>query len=504
MRRRELFYGSIIIALFLLSNQTYAQLTPQEAIEQMGRGINIGNTLEPPDEGGWNNPPVEEYYFDDYDSVGFSTIRIPISWYNHAETSLPYTVDETWMDRVAQIVDWGLSRKLIIIINAHHEDWLEDNPTPENLERFDSIWSQIAVRFQDRSDSLLFEMINEPYPMPLSTVDSLNARVLSIIRKTNPTRIVLFSGHQWSGSWDLLQAAIPEDDYLMGYFHSYDPYMFGLEGEGIWGSAGDVNAVKSNFDRVSQWVYDTGIPAIIGEFGAVVECDFNSRSYHYATYVEQAMEHNIPYMVWDDGGWFRIYEREDREWNYLKDIVTNFSVKNPTKIKALNQEGLSALLTWENRTTENDSIFIERGPTPIEWSKIASLTNDISEFTDVDVEEGSTYYYRVVAYSVDTTDLLSYPVNVKLEKPEAISDHNTQANALNIFPNPASDIIQISLENNELISVLYMYSLDGQLIDKIIPEGKKASILIKHLTTGTYFIKVKTKSGSYRTRFIKQ
>lgn len=74
--------------------------------------------------------------------------------------SAPFAVDPVWMDRVEQVVDWGLERDLFVILNAHHDDWLKrdyDNPTLQ--ARFDSLWSQIATRFQDKPDRLLFEML---------------------------------------------------------------------------------------------------------------------------------------------------------------------------------------------------------------------------------------------------------------------------------------------------------------------------------------------------------
>ncbi len=503
MRWREVFTGSLVVLAFFTCNRTFSQLTPMEAVSQMGRGINIGNTLEPPDEGDWNNPPVQEYYFDDYVAAGFSTIRIPITWDHHTSASPPYTIDAAWMDRVAQIVDWGLSRKLFIIINAHHETWLKENPNPDTLARFDSIWSQIAARFQDRSDSLFFEMINEPYPMPLSTVDSLNARVLSIIRKTNPTRIVLFSGHMWSGVWELVQARVPDDDYLMGYFHSYDPWGFAGEGQGTWGSPGDVSSIAAIFDRAQLWTDDTGIPVIIGEFGAVSACDFNSRSYHYATYVEQALEHNIAFTVWDDGGWFRIYQRQDRDWNYLKNIIINFSALNPTQVHITNQDGESVLLEWVNRTSENDSILIQRGPSPTEWTQIARLANDISEYTDTDVETGETYYYRIVAHFTDTTDLLSYPVAVTASLPNHLAE-SERTEILHIYPNPAENMIQVSLSNGESVSVIVLYNLKGQVIEKNTHQGNAVIVPVSHLEKGFYLLEVQTNKNTYHSNFIKQ
>ncbi|KPK84389.1 MAG: hypothetical protein AMS27_10095, partial [Bacteroides sp. SM23_62_1] len=74
-----------------------AQITPWEAISQMQKGINMGNTLEPPDEGywpaGWNNPKAEELYFDMYEQAAFDCVRIPVRWDKHTGNTSPYKID---------------------------------------------------------------------------------------------------------------------------------------------------------------------------------------------------------------------------------------------------------------------------------------------------------------------------------------------------------------------------------------------------------------------------
>ena len=147
--------ASIMLCTLLAGGglSAHAQLTPQQAIVEMGRGINLGNTLEPPTEGAWNNGPTQEYFFDDYRSAGFSTVRIPVRWDRHTQGSSPFTIESSWLDRVEQIVDWGLARDLVIIINGHHEDWLKQTYTSEmSRARYDSIWSQVATRFKDKSE----------------------------------------------------------------------------------------------------------------------------------------------------------------------------------------------------------------------------------------------------------------------------------------------------------------------------------------------------------------
>jgi len=130
-----------------------AQLTPEQAVAEMGRGINLGNTLEPPFENSWNNGPAQESYFDAYVEAGFTNVRVPVRWDRHTDNTPPYAIDESWMDRVEQVIDWGLERDLYITLNGHHEDWLKNGYNNANLrDRYDAIWEQIVERFGNKSE----------------------------------------------------------------------------------------------------------------------------------------------------------------------------------------------------------------------------------------------------------------------------------------------------------------------------------------------------------------
>ncbi|MCK5077480.1 MAG: cellulase family glycosylhydrolase, partial [Calditrichia bacterium] len=389
-------------------------LTPQQVIGNIMRGINIGNTLEPPDEGGWNNGPLQEYYFDDYESAGFTCIRIPVKWGTHTSESSPFNIDPSWIDRVEQVVDWGLERDLYIIINGHHEDWLKNDYSPANQARYDSIWSQISVRFKDKSPRLMFEMINEPYGMTLDQINDLNFRILSIIRKTNPRRIVIYSGHGWSALDDMLAAAIPDDDYLMAYWHAYNPWSFAGEGNGIWGSEADRNAIHSMFQQAANWSNAHNIPVIISEFGAIHDCDYNSRMIHYYTYVEAAVENNIAFQAWDDGGWFRIYERDSRTWPEVKDILINTFPEGPDLLQTIVAGDSAVVLTWQNRSTGNTGMVVERGAGNTDFTKVAELEAGIARYIDSGIVDNGVYYYRIISVFSDHPDMYSYPVRVSI------------------------------------------------------------------------------------------
>ena len=250
-------FALVLLVVFSLK----AQITPAEAIAGMGRGINLGNTLEPPFEGEWNNGPAQESYFDAYLDAGFSNIRIPVRWDNHTADLPPFDVTESWMDRVEEVVDWGLSRGFFITLNGHHEDWLKNDYSNTILQdRYDAIWAQIAERFKDKSEKLLFEIINEPNGMTVAQVDELNIRILDIIRETNPTRIVIYGGNMYANSEQLLNANIPDDEYIVGYYHAYDPWQFSGEGQGTWGTVNDYQQLTNKYETVKSWSDANNIP----------------------------------------------------------------------------------------------------------------------------------------------------------------------------------------------------------------------------------------------------
>ncbi|MEN0007049.1 MAG: glycoside hydrolase family 5 protein, partial [Bacteroidota bacterium] len=391
----------LFIPIFLLFTQLLlAQLTPQQAIEEMGRGINLGNTLEPPSEGAWNNGPAQEAYFDAYLEAGFSNIRIPVRWDKHTMNAAPFTVSEIWMNRVEQVVDWGLERGFYITLNGHHEDWLKNNYGNATLRaRYDSIWVQVAERFKDKSEKLLFEIINEPKGMSVAQVDDLNQRILGIIRATNPTRLVIYGGNEWANSEQLLTAAIPEDDFVIGYYHAYDPWQFSGEGLGTWGTPNDYQQLTNKYQSVKNWAVANNIPIHHSEFGAVHAADFNSRMRIYAHNVEQCIAKGFAFSVWDDGGNFGILNRATNTWPVEKDILMHYHEDSPNQIISSlisDGEAPAILVEWNNRASDNGAIILERSVAATSgFTTIATLPADANSYTDMDIGEGQTYPYRM-------------------------------------------------------------------------------------------------------------
>lgn len=491
---------TVVLSFFCFGISIKAQLTPQEAVKGMERGINIGNTMEPPSgEGTWGNPPLKERAFDDYKKAGFTAIRIPITWDGHTSKTPPYTIDSTWLNRVEQVVDWGLQRGLFIEINAHHETWLKDSTTPANIARFDSIWSQIATRFKNKSDSLIFEILNEPYPMSQQNVNMINAQVLKIIRRTNPTRIVVFSGNMWANSDQLVTAAIPDtsDKYLMGYYHSYDPYPFGLIGTGTYGSNADKNATKAKFDQVTAWSKKHNIPVIMDEFGYIDKCEYNSRMCAYGTVVSQGISHGVGLFAWDDGGNFPIYNRTTGGFNEIKNILIYTYPESPDDLQIKQLNDSSILLQWHNRNTENDSIIVERKVNNNSFLDFPPIGPSVSQFVDTNVSSGNTYYYRLKIIKKDSTIMESYPIMLKaVVTAVAKLKLPIDFKLFNNYPNPfnPSTIIEFSIPHEELVN-LVVYNLLGQKVATIINRRMSSGLHsvkfnASNLSSGVYIYKL--------------
>ena len=401
---------SLSILLLLLSSAVTAQITPKEAISQMTKGINLGNTLEPPTEGAWGNPSTQEYFFDMYKNEGFKCVRIPVRWDQHMGKTAPYKIDESWFTRVEQILDWGLSRGLFIIVNSHHDNWIKDDYTnPVNIARFDSLWTQVANRFKNKSEKLIFEILNEPHGLTKAQNDDMHGRILSIIRKTNPTRLVIFQGHNWGGDDELISAAIPNDSYLIGSFHSYEPWPFGLEGTGTF-TTSDAYNLKTKFQKVKDWSDTNNIPVILGEFGAVDLCEYNSRMKQYKTYTELAETFGFTPCVWDDGGKFKIMLRQSKSWiEDIKDIVVKSSVLSPKNLTLQVFQDSILKLNWVNTTGDYDSIDVERKTAGELFKKIAVLPGNSTVFNDLEAVQEKDNYYRIIGHNNTKTDLYSLP-----------------------------------------------------------------------------------------------
>ncbi|MCA9837459.1 MAG: glycoside hydrolase family 5 protein [Trueperaceae bacterium] len=220
----------LLLVILLGSGLCFAQ-DIFERNQNLGRGVNLGNALEAPNEGEWGMV-LEPQFFSLIKAAGFDSVRLPVSWTNHAAREAPFTVDAAFMDRIVWAVEEALKNDLNIIVNIHHYDELNADPVAE-AERFKAIWRQIAERFQDYPEAVYFELLNEPHDEFNTHFEYWNqilAEMITVIRETNPARAIIVGPVNYNSVGSLDRLELPNDPNLIVTIHFYEPFAFTHQG----------------------------------------------------------------------------------------------------------------------------------------------------------------------------------------------------------------------------------------------------------------------------------
>ena len=336
-------------------------LTALEATRLMGNGINLGNTLEACDnnvgiktnaplsyETYWGQPKTTQAMIDGMKAAGFDTIRIPVAWMTNA-THLyegDYTIDTGYMDRVEEVVRYARKAGMYVIINDHWDGgWygMFGSESAETralaMEAYKGMWQQIAERFRDYSDYLIFESANEELGgrfdenSPLYCSDSvvtyltdderyaltneINQTFVDVVRATggnNATRFLLIAGYSTNIDQtcdDRFQ--MPKDtadSKLMVSVHYYDPWSYcgasSAASATKWGKVSDYEYLDQQLAKMTKFT-EAGYGVVIGEYGALPGSDGlkdNTLAYHTA-FLDACTKYNLTNCLWDCSGLYK-------------------------------------------------------------------------------------------------------------------------------------------------------------------------------------------------------
>ncbi|MCF2716624.1 cellulase family glycosylhydrolase [Paenibacillus sp. UKAQ_18] len=311
--------------------QTAAANSTQSYVEAMQPGWNLGNSLDAvgADETAWGNPRITQALIQQIAAQGYKSIRIPVTWDKHIGAAPNYTVESAYMNRVEEIVRWALDANLYVMINIHHDSWTwvssMEPKHDEVLARYNALWKQIAPRFKDQPNKLMFESINEPRFSEGGTTDEakmnqmlqeLNVSFHKIVRASggkNATRPLVLPGLDTSPA----QAKINElyntitklnDPNLIATVHYYGFWPFSVNIAGYTTFEKDTkNDIVQTFDNVYNTFVAKGIPVIVGEYGllgfdkntGVIEQGEKLKFFEFLTYYMK--EKKITGMLWDNG-----------------------------------------------------------------------------------------------------------------------------------------------------------------------------------------------------------
>lgn len=318
-------------------------LTAEELVSRMKIGWNLGNTLDATGSWGldsetsWGNITTTKANIDTVRAAGFNVLRVPVSWGNHLDAQ--YNIDPAWLDRVQEVVNYGYDNGMFVILNTHHEEWYM--PRPENLDHdlaeLEALWKQIAERFNEYGERLIFEGVNEPRlrgdgvewtgnDSAREIVNKYAETFVKTVRATggnNADRILMVSPYAASSAEDNQRALrLPEDrDKLIVSVHAYSPYSFALDTHGTADYSSDIE-IRYVFDTIKKTFLDKNIPVVIGEFGAVNKNNIEARLKWAREFIATAKQNGVPCLWWDngltysDGENFGLLDRQNNTWHF--------------------------------------------------------------------------------------------------------------------------------------------------------------------------------------------
>jgi len=325
----------------------------------LGRGINLGNALEAPQEGDWG-VVLQKEFFHWIAQAGFDTVRIPIRWSAHTLDDDPYTLSEAFFARVDWAIEQALSNGLKTVINIHHFLELTEDPSPVHIAMFERLWVQIAERYRAYPSTLYYELLSEPGQniTPLLW-NQILAQIIPVIRSVDATHTLIIGEIDGTGEDTLSLLQIPPSATpVIATFHYYDPLFFTHQGaawtEQIYGTTGvrwpgppdtpliPCEAAKNDpwaswwfeayntlplsenpagyapiverLETAAEWSRANGIPVWLGEFGSIRGADLTSRANWTAFVCDESERLNIDWAYWDFCAEFAAFDLPSEEW----------------------------------------------------------------------------------------------------------------------------------------------------------------------------------------------
>lgn len=331
--------------------------------EALGLGWNMGNHFDAyyngswagskegyPDEEVWGGTKATQATFDGVKRAGFTSVRIPVSWLKMIGDAPDYKIDETWMNRVYEVVQFAHNSGLFVIINTHHDEnhgvdntyqWQDIKAAVASEERNNAIkaeitavWTQIAGKFKDCGDWLIMEGFNEindggwgwsadfraDPTRQCNILNQWNQTFVDAVRATGGNNATRWLGvPTYAANPDFVTYfAMPEDSAgkLMISVHFYNPssYTIGTEQYQQWGHTGAAGKkdgygeeeVKACFNNLFTNYVAKDIPVYIGEFGCSMRSKSDTVGYafflYYLEYVAKAAKvFGMPSFLWDNG-----------------------------------------------------------------------------------------------------------------------------------------------------------------------------------------------------------
>jgi len=345
--------GALLLVACNTTNNSLEDTKPEPALYSapFSRGVNFSTWFEASSAQGIQFTRYAEQDFADVKSMGADHIRLPVNMHAMTGGAPGYALDPLLLQFLDIAVGWAEKHQLYIIIDNHSFDPVE--ATSENIDRILlKVWAQIAARYKDRSDFVLYEILNEPHGISDERWGEIQGMAIETIRKIDTKHTIIVGGTDYNSIGKLTSIPQYADKNLIYTFHFYDPYLFthqgaswggpplltGLAGlpfpadrgrmpkipaeyKGTWieGSLNysymdDATPAKlySTLDKAVEFSNARKAPVFCGEFGVyLIQSPPADRAKWYKTVSGALDRRNISRASWDYFGGFGIFKTQN-------------------------------------------------------------------------------------------------------------------------------------------------------------------------------------------------
>jgi len=445
-------------------------LSINDIVAEMGTGWNLGNTMDghtgfTPNETLWQNVETTKALLKSVHDLGFNTVRIPITWGTMINDE-DYSIDEKWISRVQDIVDYAISQDMYVIINIHHDGaeqtgWLRvaaDDIDPV-YEKYEGVWRTIANRFKDYDEHLIFESMNEVQgddttgvPHDTEVINNLNQIFVNVVRSTgsnNAHRYLSVPGRYTNianttnpqNGFELPDDTV--EDRLFVAVHYYD-WQFGMAentSATVW-SYNSAITLQGEFEKLVETFTSQGIPVILGEYGCINKNNPENRAYHLEVVNRLCQQDGVVPVYWDQGWYDRSmdpdfsYTLVDRNTGETIDkVVTDAIIRGYFVIGAadLSDITVGTEVTQISDVTVPESISLTINDTQIVQTEIAPAQhNDVLLWSTDDPTVATVYNGVVRGRGIGTTTIHAYSQSGSVEKTITVTVNALVNNYTNI------------------------------------------------------------------------
>ncbi|MDE5754362.1 MAG: cellulase family glycosylhydrolase [Oscillospiraceae bacterium] len=327
----------------LFTNTNAADKDAIQIVNEMGMGWNLGNTFDcwgtrgwtTDTETAWGNVTTTQDMITAIKASGFDSIRIPVTWYENITDPATYDIDDAYLARIKEVVDYAYANDMYVIVNMHW-DWesggsLWLNKGADALPQYKAMWTEIANYFKDYDQHLVFESMNE-VTFDYDVLNNFNQSFVDLMRESggnNANRLLLLAGK----NDDLAQTCsdsyvVPDDDMVAVSIHYYTPSTFCVADINAswghtetWGTETEIQDVYNNFNKMKETFVDKGIPVIVGEYGVLTtekdQKDRDDIKLYLNTVASTALAiDGLSAFLWDAGnaGDMQFFDRKELKW----------------------------------------------------------------------------------------------------------------------------------------------------------------------------------------------